>query len=130
MDTSASVTEKRGRVPVDVAANLDGPLWNQEKRGRVGDPRLATVADKEVVKEHAQWRNPELKSRLDAAQASVVGGVCAATSAEECHRTWGRELTEEEGKLQRGLASVAKERELSAQKKFKAFKPAKEGALA
>ena len=58
----------------------------------MGDLHLAPVSVKVVVKERSQWRTPELKSRLDATQASVAEGVDAANSAcseEECYRVFG-----------------------------------------
>ena len=66
---------------MDVAENVEGPPRNQEKRCRADDRHFAFDTDKEVVKEHAQWRNPELKSRLDATQSSVIGAMNAAISA-------------------------------------------------
>ena len=53
-DTSASVMRKRGRAPTDAVRYLDGPLRNQEERCRADALRLVSVADKEVVKGHAQ----------------------------------------------------------------------------
>ena len=81
MDNSGTLTGKQGRAPEDVAGNSGETLGNQAKRRRVGDPLSAFVAEQEVAKEHAQWRNRDLKSRLNASAASVVGGVDAAISA-------------------------------------------------
>ena len=50
MDTSVTVTEKRERASVDVAANLGDFLRNQEMRCRVDDLHLVFVAEKEVAK--------------------------------------------------------------------------------
>ena len=74
-------------------------LRNEEKRHDAGDLQVACLAGKEVVKGHAQWRNPDLKARRDATPASPVEGVNAAITAriaEECDRVLGQELTEEE----------------------------------
>ena len=81
MDTSVSVTGKRGRTPADVAEHIDGPPQNQERRCRADDLCFAFVANKEVVKEHAPWRNPALKSSVGATHSSVAEGVGAATPA-------------------------------------------------
>ena len=85
----------------------------------MGDLHSASVAQKVVVEEHAQWRNPDLKSRLDASQAPAVGGVDAATSAwvaEVCNRALGQKCTEEEEEMHGGLANAAEERKLNARK--------------
>ena len=42
---------------------------------------LAFVADKEIVKEHAQLREPGMRAHWDAATAPPWAGVGAATSA-------------------------------------------------
>ena len=92
MDTSVSVTAKRGRAAVDAVENLDGPSRNQDEQCRANDLHSTFVADKEAAKEHDRRRNPELKSRLDVIRPSVAGGVGAPTSAwvaEECNRNLG-----------------------------------------
>ena len=62
MDTSATVAGSTGRPPADVVEYLNRSHHSQDKRCRVDASRLAFLADKEVVKEHAGGRNPELKS--------------------------------------------------------------------
>ena len=57
-DASVTVSGKRARPPAGVAELPDGPAINQDKRFRADALRLAFAADTEVVKEHAQWRNP------------------------------------------------------------------------
>ena len=57
---------------------LNGHPWNS---CRVDALRLASLAEKGVVKEHAQWRNPKLKSRADATRSSVAEGMDAAIAA-------------------------------------------------
>ena len=79
--TSETLTGKKDRAPGAVAENSDLSPGNQEKRCRVGALHFASVAGKEVVREHAQWRNSDLKSRWAAAHASAVDGVDAAVSA-------------------------------------------------
>lgn len=81
MDTSVSVSGKRGSAPVDAVEYLDGPPSTQAKRCRVDDLRLASDADTEVVRGHARRRFPGLKSTFDATQSSAAEGVGAATSA-------------------------------------------------
>ena len=74
MDTSATGTGKRGRAPDDAAETSGERLGNQGKRCRAGDLHPASDAQKEELKGHAQLRNPDLKSRLDATQAPAAGG--------------------------------------------------------
>ena len=60
---------------------------------------------------------PELQSRVDATQSSVVEGVDAAISAwvaNKCNRVSGQEVSEGEAKLHGGLARGAKLKELDA----------------
>ena len=131
MDTSVTDAGKRGRAPVDVVENSDVPLGSQEKRRRVGDLHVASVAGREVVKWHAQWRNPDWKSMLDATQASEAEGADNATSgwvSEESNRALRQELTEDAGNFYGDLARAAMDRELNAWKHFKVFGPFQEGS--
>ena len=73
---------------------------NPGKRPHSVAREIALAVDLEVVKEHAQWRNPELRSQVAANQSSVLGGVGAHQSsvigavsewvAGECGRVLGR----------------------------------------
>ena len=87
MDTSETVTGKRGRAPAQGATGSDILNQSQEKLCRVGHLHLAFCADEEVAEEHAQWWHPEMKSRLDAkarqdlSEPVVVDGMGAAMSA-------------------------------------------------
>ena len=101
---------------------LNGPTRTQDRRYRADALRLASVADGEVVKGHAQWRHTELKSRVDATRPSVVEGADAAVStwvAGERNCISGQDLTEEAGNLHVDLARDATEEELNAWGKFK-----------
>ena len=110
MNTPASVTGIRGRALVGATEYLDAPPRNQKRRCRVDARRSASVADKEVVTGYAQWRRPEVKSRVGATRRSVAEGVGAATSArvaEKCNHELCQELTEEgaENALRPGAGS-------------------------
>ena len=65
---------KRKRTPADVAEYLNGAQDCQDARRRVDDLRFAFISHMGEVRGHAHWWNPELKSRVDATQSSVVGG--------------------------------------------------------
>ena len=85
----------------DAADNSDKLHGNKEKRCRVGDRHLAFDG------------MPEIQACWDATRASAVKGSDAAISArtaEECRRSVGQKITEEEEKLHGGLANAAKER--------------------
>ena len=56
----------------DAVRNSDDLHGNRGQRCRVGDLYLDWVADKEVAKEHAQWRDPDLQARWGGADASAV----------------------------------------------------------
>ena len=67
--------------------------------------------------EHAQWRNPESKSKLDATQSSVAEGVDTAISdwvTVERNRVLVQELSGEEEKLRGDLARGAEVKEVHA----------------
>ena len=102
MDTSATGTGKRGRAPDDAAETSGEKLGTQGKRCRVGDLHPASVTQTEVLEGHAQLRNPDLKSRLDATQAPAAGGV------EARNRVLGEKWTGEEEKAHGDLANAAK----------------------
>ena len=71
---------------------------------RVDDLHSAAVADKEVAKEHAQWWDPRLKARWNAADASPPGVVAEGISAWEAgqrSKTSGQELTAEDERAHR-----------------------------
>ena len=92
---------KRGRPPADLAEHLQGPTSAPGKRRRVDAFRVASLACKEVVTEHAQWWNSDLKPQVDASRSSAVAGVEAAFSArvaDECVRVSGENQSEEEEK--------------------------------
>ena len=74
----------------------------------------------EEVRGRARWRNPELKSRVDATQPSVVGGAGPTISArvvEEYNRVSGQELSKAEKQLHADMARAAKVKELDARRK-------------
>ena len=68
MDISATGAGTRGRQPVDVAEHLRGPTF-------APDRPVACVANRDVVGERAQWRNPELKPQVEASRSSAAEGV-------------------------------------------------------
>ena len=59
MDTSETLAGRRVRAPVEGAMDSDIPTQSIE-RSRLGDLHLAFAGD-EVVKDNAQWRQPEMK---------------------------------------------------------------------
>ena len=104
MDTWETVSGKRKRAPVEGAKNSDISPQSLGTECRVGDLHLPLVADKEVVKEHAQWWRFERKEKLDTDSGNdpgvscVLGGGGPALSARvavDCNRASIRELTEE-----------------------------------
>ena len=78
--TSVFVSGQMGRPPADVAEYPNGPPQSPDRRCRGNALRLAFLADKEIAKGGTQWRQPELQSRVDAINSSVVEGVDAANS--------------------------------------------------
>ena len=97
-DTSKTVSRKRERAPAEGAMDSVVSSRTPGKRCRVGDLHVAFAVEEEVVKERAQWRHPEMKSKMDAqsrldpAESFVVDGVGARTPvwvAEEGNRIRG-----------------------------------------
>ena len=74
MDTSEILTRKRYRAPDAAVGNSDLRPSDEDKRCRVGDLHVASVAGTAEAKEHAQWRNPDFKSRRDATEAPAAEG--------------------------------------------------------
>ena len=94
MDTSVIFTGEGRRVPVDVAGNSVESLSRQGVRRRAGDPHVAFVADKEVLREQAPGRIPALMAQRNATHASSLGEADSASSAwfaDECCRVLGQE---------------------------------------
>ena len=65
MDTSETLAGKRKRAPVEEVTDSDIPIQSTDKASRLGDLHVAFVMDEEVVKEHAQWRQTEMKEKVD-----------------------------------------------------------------
>ena len=65
MDASETLTGKRNRAMGDAMDSLGDPPGAQEKRCRGSDPHAPFVADEVIVKDRAQWREPEMKARWD-----------------------------------------------------------------
>ena len=65
---------------LDAVDHSECSQLRRDKRYRAGALRTALVTGMEVVKEHAYWRNPELKSRVDATQPSVVEAGAAISA--------------------------------------------------
>ena len=100
-DAPVTSTGNRGRPPADAVEHLQGPAFVPDKRCKRDAVCVAFVADKEVVKERAQWRNPELRPRVEAPRwaESAAGRVEAAISAwvaDKCNRVPGQVSSNEE----------------------------------
>ena len=84
-----------------------------------------------VVGEHAQWWNPELKSRPEASRSSVVEDVDAATSAwvaDEFYRVFGRASLSDEVGMYFDLEREAEVKELGLRRKFGYLNHSRNGA--
>ena len=79
--TSSTLPGRRNCAMVDAAGTSEDLTATQEEHRRVSDPYLAFFANKEIVKERAQWRGPKIKELRGANDAPTVGGVDAATPA-------------------------------------------------
>lgn len=131
---AAPVTETggRSRPPADAVERPQGPKFVLDKRCKREPLRAARVADKEVVKERAQWRNSELRPHVEASRSSAAEGVVAtfpARAADECNRVSGKKLSEEGEAAHGDLVREAKGKELVAWKSPNVFKPLKPGEV-
>ena len=100
--------------------DLDVSSQSVVKKCRMGDLLLSSVADKDVVKGHAQWWRSDMKEKVDAQTrkdpgtsfARDGGGpVLSAWVAAICNRALGQELTEAAERAHADLARKAKGRE-------------------
>ena len=107
MDTSQTFTREHERALGEGVMVSDIPTQSIDEKSRLTDLHLASVGDENVVKEHAQWRQPEMKVKNNTQNRTVSGSsfmadgggpVLSARVAEECSRISGRALTEGEGR--------------------------------
>ena len=126
MDTSSSVSGKRGRSMGEPSAVEQTQQWVEGKRSRGDVPAITMEVDLAVVQAHAQWWPPDLKPKMEASPSEAVEGVDGAISAwvaDECNRVLGQELSQEEDEMRADLAREGKRRELEAWGEFDAFSP-------
>ena len=87
---------------------------------------MAFVAYKEVVKEHARRRNPDVRPQVEASRPPGADGVEAATSlweADECNRVLGQESSEQERAAHADSVRPAGEKGWGAGEPFGLFRP-------
>ena len=65
IDTPGTLAGKRERAPVERVMGSDRPTQSIDKTNRLGDIYLDIAMDKEVAKEHAHWRWPEMEDKSD-----------------------------------------------------------------
>ena len=87
MDTSETINGMRERASVEGVIDSEIPTQLLGKRYRAGDTPLACVADKEVVKEHAQWRRFEMYLRGLLKNATALWGRNCRRRPNMCRRT-------------------------------------------
>ena len=78
---SGTLSGRRNCAMVDAAGTSEDLTATQEERRRVSDPYLAFFANKEIVKERAQWWGPGTRERWNAVDAPRLGGADAVISA-------------------------------------------------
>ena len=97
-----------------------------EKRRRKADAYMNFVANKEILKQHAQWwdkgmqifwNNPLSHEERD------LDAAASAQAADMCNKILGKELTPEEEEKFIKEVDAAKGRELDAWSHFRAFSP-------
>ena len=79
--TTDAVERKRASENEDATDTSKEMPMTQEKRCPVHDLHVACVAGKEVLSEHAQWREPRMRAHKVAAYAPPSEGVGAAISS-------------------------------------------------
>ena len=96
---------KRHCAIADATDTSGDSAVTQGKRCRTSGHHLTFAVDKEIVEEHAQWRDPQMRAHCDVNHASPLGGADAAISAwaaEERKRVSSQELAEGKEKAHRG----------------------------
>ena len=76
-----AMERKWARDTTDAVDALVGSTEVSGKRSRVDAVHLAFVSDMEVVKERDRRRDPNMKDKWSAVDASALQGVAAAISA-------------------------------------------------
>ena len=105
MDTSEALAGFRYRAMADAMDTSEDLPVTQGTRCRASGPHLPLVAEREIAKEHTQWRRSEMKAHWDANHAYPFEGADAAIpswSAEVRSKVLGRELSEAEEKVSWG----------------------------
>ena len=119
MAATDAVERGHNRDVADALDSPEDPPATGEKRCGMEDLHSTFVAEKEIVKEHEQWRGPEIKAHWNfngPSPADKVDAALSAWAADECSKALGQGHPGAEERLHGGLARVAKERELAAWK--------------
>ena len=126
MDTLMAVLGKMPRTTDGARETGTAAGGTPEKSPRSAALEIALAVDLKALKEHAQWRNPELKPHVEPHQSSAMEGVDGAASAwvaEERNRALGQELSPGREERHVGLGQAAKIKELDAWRKFDVYEP-------
>ena len=126
MDTSSSALGKRDRSMAE-PSNIETPRQEAEgKLSRGSAPASKLAVDLAVAQAHAQLGSPDLRSKIEVSQPSVVEGVDGAISAwvaDECNRISGQDLTPEEEEVHADSVEAGKLREPEEWEKFDVSPP-------
>ena len=131
MDTSETINGRRERAPA--ARVMDSGISTEPsgEKCRVGYLHVAFAVEKEVAKEHDQWRHFEMDEKIRTQSRKItIDGRRPALSARVAagrNRVLGRELTEVEERAPADFARTAKAMELGAWRQFQVFAPVQMG---
>ena len=122
VSTMDGVKRKRSRDMADaIDPSEDLPVIQKKKRCGADDFRLASVTDKEIVKERAHWwKGAHWDVNHASPEDGVEAGMCA-WSADVRNEASGQDLSAEEEKLHKRLLSAAEGRGLTLWEKREVF---------
>ena len=126
--TSRAMSTKRSRDHQDEQELSEPPVDRRvfDKRRRKADAYLNFVANKEILKQHAQWWDKEMQIFWNNPLSHDERDLDAAASAQAadlCNKILGKELTPDEEEKFIKEVKAAKGRELDAWSKFRVFSP-------
>ena len=103
-----------------------------DKRCRRAEAYLDFVTNKEISKQHAQWREKEmqlLRNTPSSLRDGAIDVVSSAKAADACNRFSGQELSPDEERVHDKDVFAAKTRELDAWSQFKVYSSMKPGEV-
>ena len=123
---------KRGRIQKEIVKSGEPAVEEQRaaKRCRRADAHLNFVTNKEIPKQHGQWRETEMQFVRNTSSnmwGGAINVVSAAKAADDCNRILRQGLPPGEESVYAKDVLTAKTRELDVWTQFKVCSPLEPG---